>query len=163
MKYCNAMGAALITASIALGAPTFAADKPEAKPGDRSQTKKDGDAATSTGPVLLLVPMVFAIDDKVANGCWARIYDKENFAGNMTMLVGPVDIASAKPASVTGLELGRNYDSVVVGPRATLTVWDNANYRDKTATFKAGQRISNLDGKMGYFEEIKSLKISCAK
>jgi Beta/Gamma crystallin len=107
--------------------------------------------------------MTFAADDKLANGCWARLYDKENFSGNILVLVGPVDIPTARPSSATGLELGRNYDSVAVGQNATLTVWDNENYRDKTAVFKSGQRVANLDNKMGYFEEIKSLKITCSK
>jgi hypothetical protein len=143
-----------------LGTPTLAADKT-----DRAQGKStSGKAGADTGmPVLVLVPMVFATDEKLANGCWARLYDKQNFAGNVLVLVGPVDIANTRPASVTGLELGRNYDSVVVGSNATLAVWGDENYRDKTATFKAGQRVADLDRKMGTFEEIKSLKITCEK
>ena len=81
----------------------------------------------------------------------------------MSVLVGPIDIPTTRPATVTGLELGRNYDSVAVGPAATLTVWDNENYRDKTATFKSGQKVADLNKKGGYFEEFKSLKVTCAK
>lgn len=128
----------------------------------QSDTTKSG---TTSGamPVVVLVPMVYAADANLADGCWARLYDATNFSGNMLTLIGPVDIARARPASVTGFELGRNYDSVIVGPKARLQVWDNDGFRDKNATFSAGQRVADLDDRMGQFEEIKSAKITCQK
>lgn len=159
------MTAAVLTAMYVFGgsASAGAADSADGKAQDQKQAQKVDAARPTLGPVLVLVPMVFAIDDKLANGCWARLYDRQNFAGNVSVLVGPIDIPTVRPATVTGLELGRNYDSIVVGPNATLTVWDNENYRQKTATFKAGQRVEDLDTKMGFFEDIKSLKVTCTK
>ncbi|HEX6265581.1 MAG TPA: hypothetical protein VFZ81_01660 [Burkholderiales bacterium] len=45
---------------------------------------------------------------------------------------------------------------------ATLTVYDNENYREKAATIKPGQRIADLDERMGFFQDISSVKIACA-
>lgn len=124
--------------------------------GDSAASKQGSNAS----PVVVLVPFVFANDEKMAGGCWARLYESQNFAGNLLSLVGPVDVPNAKVGS--GFEWGRKFDSVAVGPKATLTVYDNENYRQKTATFKPGQKVADLDEKMGMFENIRSLKIACS-
>lgn len=120
----------------------------------KAPAKKDAKPAA----VLLVVPIAFATDEKLGNGCWARLYDGGNYTGSQYVLVGPVDI----PAMRDGLGLNEKYDSVVVGPKATLTVYDNVNYRDKAATLKPASRTPDLDEKMALFETIRSLKISCS-
>lgn len=121
---------------------------------------KSNAKANPTPPtaVLLVVPIAYATDNKLGNGCWARLYDGGNYTGSQYVLVGPVDI----PAMRDGLGLNEKYDSVVVGPKATLTVYDNVNYRDKAATLKSASRTPDLDDKMGAFETIRSLKVTCA-
>jgi hypothetical protein len=119
-------------------------------------------AADSNTPVVLLVPMVFAANDTLADGCWARLYDEENYRGNLLALTGPMELSNTDPHKTTGYEIGRNYDSVAVGPKATLMVYDNVGFADKSATFKGGQRVPDLDPKMGYFEEIQSMKVTCS-
>lgn len=100
------------------------------------------------------------MDERLANGCWARLYTDENFRGEVLSVVGPVDIANA---SVGGFEWGRRFNSIVVGPKATLTAYDNDNYQQRTATFRSAQRVQDLDEKMGFFENIRSLRVVCAK
>lgn len=78
----------------------------------------------------------------------------------MLSVVGPVDIANAR---VGGFHWGRRFDSIVVGPKATVTAYDNENYEQRTATFRPGQRVPELDEKMGFVENIRSLRVSCAK
>ena len=121
--------------------------------------KPKAKAHTATpAAVLLVVPVSYASDEKLGNGCWARMYDGGNYTGSQFVLVGPVDIPSMRD----GLGLNEKYDSVIVGPKATLTVYDNVNYRDKAATLKPASRTPDLDDKMQLFETIRSLKISCA-
>lgn len=56
-------------------------------------------------------------------------------------------------------------DSVVVGPKATVTIYDDyddENFRDRNATLKPGEHVKNLDDqKLGLFEDIESIRITC--
>lgn len=61
-----------------------------------------------------------------------------------------------------GTDWSGSFDSVQVGPKATVTVYDNENYTQKVATYKPGQRIADLGETRGFFEDIRSLKIACA-
>jgi hypothetical protein len=112
-----------------------------------------------TAPIIVLVPFAYGTDEKLANGCWARLYQDENFRGDLLSVVGPVDIPNSR---VAGFEWGRRFDSVIVGPKATVTAYDNHDFRQKTATFKPGQKVPDLDEKMGFFQNIRSLKVACS-
>lgn len=112
-------------------------------------------------PMVLVVPTYFALDPNVGNGCWARLFDSRDFAGAVFALLGPVDIPSNRAGFITGFESGRNYDSLMVGPNATLAVWDRDNFQNKSTTFSPGEAIPDLDTRMGAMEEIKSLRLSC--
>lgn len=133
------------------------------QPGTSDSQGMGSAAQGDTTPVIIVVPSVFALDPNLSQGCWARLYDKTNLRGNVLTLTGPVEIANGKPATITGYEMGRNFDSVAVGPKASLMVWDQENFQNKTTTFKAGQVINNLDNRMGNFEEIRSLKVNCSQ
>jgi hypothetical protein len=61
-----------------------------------------------------------------------------------------------------GTDWSGSFDSVAVGPKATLTVYDNENYQQRVARFKPGERVADLDKKMGFFEQVRSLKIACS-
>ena len=131
--------------------------------GNKAETASGGtpEAAIAADAVIVLVPFAFASDEKLANGCWARLYDDTGFKGNMLSLAGPVDIPRGRIGS--GFEWGHKYDSLAVGPKATLVIYDSENYRQKTATFKPGQQLADLNAKLGPFENIRSLKITCSK
>lgn len=122
-----------------------------------AQDKTNPRSAAPTA-VLMVAPVGYAAGEKLASGCWARLYDGGNYTGLQYVLVGPVSV----PAMRDGLGINEKYDSVVVGPTATLTIYDNVNYRDKSAVLKAASRTPDLDDKTGGFETIRSLKVSCA-
>ena len=109
---------------------------------------------------IVLVPFVVAQAPDFSNGCWARLYDGDNFRGDQLTVVGPADMPNMRTAF--GTDWSGSFDSIQVGPKATLTAYDNENYAQKVATYKAGQRIADLDEKRGMFEDIRSLKIACA-
>lgn len=50
-----------------------------------------------------------------------------------------------------------------VGPKATLTAYDNEEFTHPVATFKPSQRTADLDDKLGFFENIRSVRMQCAK
>jgi hypothetical protein len=127
-----------------------------------SQDKKDASAGATAppgAPLIVLVPITVASADSFSNGCWARLYDSTDFGGNQLSLVGPVDMPNMRTAF--GTDWSGQFDSIQVGPKARLTVYDNENYKEKAATFKPGQKVADLDEKMGLFEQIRSAKIAC--
>lgn len=131
---------------------------------DNMKSADDMKAGSATmPPVVLLVPVEYATDEKLADGCWVRLYDSKNYGGGVFTLVGDVDVPNMRPGTVTGLEWGPNYDSVEVGPKATFTAWDDENYRDRTAMIGAGQRVADLSQRLRFGEDMESLKVDCQK
>lgn len=147
-----ALLATLLTSILVLGAAPFAMAQ------DTTQGGKDD---KEKGTVILLVPPLFAFDAALADGCWARLYEGTNYRGEVRVITGP--------ATIPGMRVGTNslwsgkYDSVIVGPKATLTVYDNEYYKDKAARFPPGQQVPDLDDKLGFFENIRSLQLACNK
>lgn len=120
---------------------------------------KDAATPSATAPVVVLVPVTVVNTDKFANGCWARLYDSTDFKGDQLTVVGPA--AMPDMTSHWDVNWAGTFDSVVTGPNAQLTVYDNENYKDKAKVFKSGQRVADLDEKMGFFESVKSVKVNC--
>lgn len=148
----TALLSALLASIFALGAIPFASAQDNA-PGKKEDKEK--------APIILLVPPVFAVNESLADGCWARLFDGSNYRGNVLTLAGPIDIPQARLGA--NFTWSRKYDSVIVGPNATLTVYDNQDYKDKAATFKPGQKVPDLNEKLGFFENIQSLKVACSR
>lgn len=101
-----------------------------------------------------------ALDESFAGGCWARLYVRENFEGDPVTLVGPVAIDNV--SRQWGFPWDPQYESLQVGPTATLTLYDNTRFRDRTAVFKSGRRIADMDDEMGVFRSVRSAKVSCS-
>lgn len=131
-------------------------------PGAAAGTPMTPPAGADETPLVIVVPTWFANDPNLANGCWARLYDKTDFRGTVFPIVGPVNIPSNRAGFITGFEMGRNYDSLQLGSRATLTVWDSNDYKNRSTTFGPGQSIPDLDRRMGATEEIRSMKLTCS-
>ena len=155
---CRQLLAAAVAAALGVSAAgAMAADDAKQRSGNKASS---GATASADAPVIVLVPVQVASRDSFSNGCWARLYDGGNFRGNQLSLVGPVDMPNMRTAF--GTDWSGEFDSIEVGPKATLTVYDNENYREKAATIKPGQRIADLDERMGFFQDISSVKIACA-
>lgn len=127
-----------------------------------SQDKDKKAAAPVPDPVVIVVmPLPTASDEKLGNGCWARLHERDNFKGDTLTLVGPVDMPTMRTSF--GKDWGGEFDSIAVGANATLSVYDRQHYKEKAATVKPGQRVPDLDKKLGFFQDIRSLKIACSK
>ena len=121
-------------------------------------------ASESTKPVppnaaLVLGPVELASDVALGNGCWARLYLGDNFSGSVLTLVGPLEVDYLRPD--WGFAWDARYESLRVGPRGTLTTYDDVQFRDRSASFGAHRSIPDLDQEMGVFRRIRSLKVSC--
>ena len=148
--------AVAIAAAFAVPGAAIAAEQEKQ---ERSSAASGATPAGASAPMIVLVPMVVASAPDFSNGCWARLYDSTDFRGNTLALVGPVDMANMRTAF--GTDWSGQFDSIAVGPKARLTVYDNENYGEKAATFKPGQKVADLDEKMGLFENISSVKVAC--
>jgi hypothetical protein len=178
------VAAAFSASAIAAGADEANSNKQKQEPQAQSQQNKDKQSASAGGntgasgkqggskqssagqqapanaPMIVLVPVTVASSSSFGNGCWARLYEDENFQGNQLSLIGPQDMSNMRTAF--GTDWSGDFESIQVGPRATVTVYDNENYGQKAATFKPNQKVPELSNRLGFFEQIRSLKINCA-
>jgi len=111
-------------------------------------------------PALVLAPSAFASEAGLGAGCWARLYAAKAFSGEALTLVGPLEVDYVKPD--WGFEWEPRYGSVAVGPKATLTLYDDTRLRDKVAVYEGAQRIADLDSRMGIFRTVRSMKVTCS-
>jgi hypothetical protein len=147
--------------SLAIAA-AFAASGVAFAAGDQ-QTRKDQSAASGSSqskPLIVLVPMA-VLTPTFANGCWVRLHDSTDFKGNQLSLVGPIDMPNMRTAF--GTDWSGQFDSIEVGPKARVTVYDNENYKQKSASFEPGAKVRDLDEKMGTFEQIRSAMVACTE
>ena len=150
-------------ATLCWSAPSAAQERKSESAEKATQAKetkgKKGDAQTDP-TLVVLVPHVIVMDENFANGCWVRLHEDENFRGGFITLVGPADVVSMRTRFGNWV---RKWESVIVGPRTTVAAYDNENFQQKVANFKPGQRVPDLDPKMGFFENIRSMRITCSK
>jgi hypothetical protein len=110
-------------------------------------------------PTIMLVP-IRVEDPALASGCWAQFYTGRDFKGDMLTLVGPAEVQSMDRG--TARQLKRDIDSVSVGPRATLQVYEHAMFRDRTVNFPANSREGGLTRKLGFGGRIEAMKLNCS-
>jgi hypothetical protein len=123
---------------------------------------RPGAQARGAGDVswLIMPSNLQAQSDNMTKGCWVRLYAGENFEGRYVTIVGPSEVRELRSPYGTGLT---KWDSAIVGPNATVTTYDGANFDDRNATLRPGQRYPELDdSKLGLFQDIESVRITCS-
>jgi hypothetical protein len=78
----------------------------------------------------------------------------------MVTLVGPALIQTLDKG--TARQLKRDIDSVSVGPKANLEVFENSMFRDKTMTFPANSRVGGLMTRLSFRGRIEALRLTCS-
>jgi len=110
-------------------------------------------------PTVLLVPVLVS-DPALASGCWAQFYSKRDFNGDVATLVGPAAFVTLDKGIAR--ELRREIDSLVLGPNATLTVYEHALFKDGAVTFVPNSREAGLIKRLGFLGRIESMRLECA-
>ena len=110
--------------------------------------------------ILMLVPVEISSPAMQA-GCWAQFYDERNFKGEGLMVAGPIVIASTDKSS--GRQLRRDLDSLVIGPKATLTVFEHRMFKDRSISFGPNTKEAGLIKKLGFSGRIEAMKLDCVK
>lgn len=132
---------------------------------DARDSRQDKGAPTATAVPPMLLVLVPASQPTMAqtamrDGCWAKLYTDEKYGGDVLTLVGPVDMPTME--GPFGANWANQVESVQTGPRAMVTIYDDADYRDRAARIRPGQEIPDLeDEKLGFFEDFRSMQIRC--
>jgi hypothetical protein len=128
--------------------------------------KAEGKAASSGQPrtnLLIIAPAEIRTDPALANGCWVRLFPQPGFKGdNDLTIAGPLELPALHEPS------GNVYwkptaESLIVGPKARVTVYEHASFRDRSATLKPGSQEPQLRSALKFTQSIGSLKIACEK
>lgn len=122
---------------------------------------RPGTLQTATGDTAP-APAVVAVavtDPALADGCWAQLYTERNFRGEMATLAGPAMLEAADNFSARKLK--RAIDSVVVGPKATLTMYKTSMFRDRAVAFGPNTRQGGVLAELGVGGAIESMKLEC--
>lgn len=131
------------------------------------QTARGTDPAPTTpsgenrpAPMVMLVPVEIS-SKAVASGCWVQMYDERNFKGDMLTIAGPAELQAMDDAS--GRAFKRRIDSLTVGPRATLTVYERRLFQDGSAVFGPNSHEAGLARKLGFGGRIQSMRVDCSR
>ncbi|MBC7415216.1 MAG: hypothetical protein H7327_09815 [Herminiimonas sp.] len=116
--------------------------------------------APAIPPLVRLDPTELRGHPTLAKGCWVWLFPKKNYKGSGDIAIsGPVDVRSLH--TPLGLDWKQKTESVIVGPKATVTVFETENFGDRQAVFKPSTRILNMRKKLRFTQSIDSLKVAC--
>jgi len=173
MMKSTLIGAGVCVLAAALSSQAFAADDEQstaAKQKAAHASKKDESASgsqarqsktsntrqtTSAEPVVVAVTTIALAE---GTGCWAKIHDGENFSGRTLTLVGAQNLSNLEFG--IGSDWEGDIDSVEVGPKAKLTLYDDENFEDDPRELPSNARISDLHQSL-FDEGIESLRLAC--
>jgi len=124
---------------------------------EQSTPAKGGD--NQPAAVVLLVPVEIS-NPAMKDGCWAQFYDERNFKGEMLTVVGPMQLDTTDKAG--GRQLRRSLDSLTLGPKATLTVYEHRLFKDRAVKFAPNSKEAGLIKKLGFRGRIESMKLECS-
>jgi len=94
------------------------------------------------------------------NKCWAEIYMNSDFDKNgpRLLLVGPHELATLK--GLKDQNWNNDIESIIVGPEASMVLYEHPEFEGRTLIVAANQTLSNLtDAQMKNKSE--SLRLSC--
>ena len=124
----------------------------------KGESAKGSGGDNQPAPIMLLVPVEVS-NPAMQSGCWAQFYDERNFKGDMMTVVGPMELEATDKASAR--QLHRKLDSLVMGPKANLTVFEHKMFKDKSVKFGPNAKEAGLIKKLGFTGRIESLKLEC--
>lgn len=100
--------------------------------------------------------------------CWVSIFDGKEFQPPSARLTGPTYLGKPETGPVVHDDLrnvgGKDFvdriDSLIVGPRARITVYDQIRYSGNSLSFGPNERIPDLAAH-GFENRIESIKVDC--
>lgn len=112
-------------------------------------------------PAIILAPTEIRTEATLAAGCWVKLFPQVDYKGDDSLTVaGPVDLPSLHTPR-GGVEWKEKTESLIVGPRASVSIYENANYSHQTAVLKPCTQEPRLRGNLRFTQSIDSLRIRC--
>jgi hypothetical protein len=118
-------------------------------------------------------------------GCWADFYELPNYVGPVIRIEGPAELETLH--SVQGADWDSRIDSMVVGPKAQVWLYENPNFKltlsemanypalmkalgitdeevhkESELIFNSNEKIHHL-GEFNFHKKTKSIKVECRK
>ena len=115
-------------------------------------------------PLIILAPTEVRTDPTLARGCWVRLFPERGYKGTDDLTIaGPLSIASLRSPTggAGGVYWKQNAESVIVGPKARVTVYENTSLRGPSAELQPGTEEPQLRNRLKSAQSIDSLKIEC--
>jgi len=136
-----------------------------------------------------LILMLFLLSGSTAfartNDCWADFFEDARFNGKHFRLEGPIKLKNL--LKVEGESWDKRIESILVGPKTNLTVFENKNFKltlkemanhpilmkslgitkqdileDSEIIFRPNSKIHSF-GEYNFYHKIRSLKMDCVK
>lgn len=95
-----------------------------------------------------------------STGCWAKIHDGEDFSGRTLTLMGDQNLRNLEFG--IGNDWEGDIDSVEVGPKAKLTLYDDEHFADDPRELGPNARVGDLHEAL-FDEGIESLRLACTE
>lgn len=96
---------------------------------------------------------MISMEKSQSAGCWVTFFDKKNFRGKRATLFGFQSIYDLELEDI----VGDDPDSIIVGPRAKIYLFDGEGFDDLKYYFQSNTRVRSLNG----LKNIDSLQINC--
>lgn len=135
---------------------------------------------------LIILALIFWNDALATdNDCWAQFYEDAQYQGKHLTIQGPDELGSLK--SVNGENWDLRIDSIKVGPKARVIVFENPNFKltltemakypdlmrslgiteqdireDSELIFNADAMVHSL-ADFNFHDKVRSLKVECVK
>lgn len=164
MKTPRTTLSALLCAAILLPAMASA----QTQSGNNQTGSSTGGATASSAlppghpPVVtfIMIPLASPMQQQMRqDGCWVKLYGNKNYTGDSLTMTGPVDMPNM--VGPFGIDWKGKIRSLETGPKTTLRVYDNENYRDLVSTFNPNNRTPDVSKRLGFFDQMSSLQMSC--
>jgi Beta/Gamma crystallin len=132
----------------------------QAQGGGQASAPGASSGKANPGPhSLVVIPAAMSMSMDFAKGCWVRLYDGKNYRGHELMLVGPLQLAGMDATS----PWWRRWNSAIVGPNASVSIYSKKNYQGRSASLAAQQRSADLAQRaVSWSGKIESAKVACS-
>ncbi|HVL74574.1 MAG TPA: hypothetical protein VM406_01050 [Noviherbaspirillum sp.] len=112
-------------------------------------------------PMVIIAPSEIRSDPTFARGCWVRLFPAQDYKGQDDLTVaGPTDLPSLRSPG-GGLMWAQRAESVLVGPKAVVTLYESPGFRGKYATLGPGAQRARLREDLAFPQSVDALRIRC--
>lgn len=127
--------------------------------GNTRMTEEPKALPESSAPILLNRIEVRA-NPSIADGCWAWLFPEPTYTGTDSVAIaGPTDLIPVHFPG--GLSKAHEVESIMVGPKATLTVYENPMPQSAIQRFKPGSNTQWVRKGKKLNKPVSFIKISC--